>query len=147
METGSKALFFSSLVALTTIFILLTGPLVVVQNLTTTMVQIFGVLLILWAIIAKHVNKTEHTHKLPSGYFYATKGPYEIIRHPVYAGFLLIMTSIVQYEFTFLRVVAFVILIVVILLKIVREEKTMEREVKSYQEYQLKTKRIIPYLF
>jgi protein-S-isoprenylcysteine O-methyltransferase Ste14 len=147
METERKAVIFTSIAVIASLFLFITGPLFVIQNLTFVMVQIFGALLIIWAIIAKAVNKHEHKHKLPKGYFFITKGPYEILRHPIYAGFLLIMSSIVQYEFTPLRIVVFFILIGMIVLKVIREEYTMEHEIKEYSEYKAKTKRLIPFLF
>ncbi len=147
MEKDRKALLFSGMALLATLFILLTGPLYVIQNLTFVMVQIFGLLLIIWALITKEVNKSDSVNKLPKGYFFINKGPYEIIRHPMYAGILLFMSSLVQYDFTFLRIWAFLILIIALLLKIVREEHTMEHEVSGYKEYKDKTKRLIPYLF
>jgi protein-S-isoprenylcysteine O-methyltransferase Ste14 len=147
METERKALIFSGTAAVATLFIIFTGPLFVVQNLTFVMVQAFGILLIVWALISKKVFKHHHHHKLPKGYFFVTHGPYEIIRHPMYAGFLLVVSSLVQYNFTFLRILAFFILIAAIIMKIIREEYTMEQEIKEYGEYKAKTKRLIPYLF
>lgn len=147
METERKAVIFSVIAALATLFIILTGPLFVIQNLTFVLVQVFGVLLIVWALISKNIFKHHHHHHLPKGYFFVIHGPYEIIRHPMYAGFLLIVSSLVQYNFTPLRILAFLILIAVIVLKIVREEDTMEKEVKEYGEYKKKTKRLIPLVF
>lgn len=145
METERKAVVFTSIAAITSVFILLTGPLYVIQNLTFVLVQVFGLLLIVWALISKKVFK--HHHKLPKGYFFVTHGPYEIIRHPMYAGFLLIMSSLVQYNFTPLRIVAFLILIAVIILKVIREEDTLVKEIQEYGEYRKKTKRLIPLVF
>lgn len=147
METERKAVVFNIIAALATIVILITGPLLVMDNITFIMVQIFGLLLIVWALIAKKVSKHKHHHKLPKGYFFVNQGPYEIIRHPIYAGFLLIISSLVQYNFVFLRIFAFTILIAIIVLKIIREEYTMNQEIQEYKEYQAKTKRLIPYIF
>jgi protein-S-isoprenylcysteine O-methyltransferase Ste14 len=147
MEREQKAVIFNILVVIAAVVIIVTGPLFVFRNLTFWMVQIFGVLLIVWALIARRVNKNDHTHKLPEGYFFITKGPYEIIRHPMYAGLLLIMSGLVQYNLNFLRLGAFLLLVFVILLKIIREEHTMDQLVKEYHDYKLKTQRIIPYLF
>lgn len=149
METERKALVFSGIGAVAFLFILFTGPLYVVQNLTFVMVQVFGAILILWALLTRKLTKqdTEHKHHLPKGYFYVTKGPYEIIRHPIYAGFLLIVSSLVQYNFTIERIIAFLILIAMIVLKVIREEHTMAEEAKGYKEYQKDTKMLIPYFF
>ncbi len=143
METEKKAIFFNILLVITTLYILATGPFYVVENLTFVMVQVFGVLLILWALLAKKMNHT--SHKLPKGYFWVSKGPYEIIRHPIYAGYLLIVSSLVQYNFDIIRITAFFIIIAVIFLKIIREELTMQQEIKEYGDYMKNTKRIIPY--
>ena len=144
METERKALIFNGFGILASIFILLSGQLFS-QTVIYLLVQIFGLLLILWAIITAKMNKT-HKYHLPPGYFFLTKGPYEIIRHPIYAGYLLIMISFVEVEFTFLRLIALIILCVAIMMKIIREEYTMEHEVEEYKDYKLKTKALIPYL-
>ncbi len=146
MEKEKKAIIFNIVLALATVFLLITGPLYVVENLTFVMVQVFGILLILWALLSRNMNRT-HTHKLPPGYFWVSKGPYEIIRHPIYAGFLLILSSMVQYNFEIIRITLFLLIIAIIFLKIIREEDTMQKEITEYGEYMLKTKRIIPYLF
>lgn len=149
METERKALIFSGVAAAAFLFILFTGPLYVIQNLTFVLVQIFGLLLILWAVLTWKLTKQDHEHKykLPKGYFYVTKGPYEIIRHPIYAGFLLIVSSLVQYNFTIERIAAFLLLIAMIVLKVVREEHTMQEEIKEYKEHQKNTKMLIPFFF
>ncbi len=145
MDNDLKAVIFNSFGILATIFILLSGQLIS-QTAVDLLVQIFGALLIIWAAITLRVGKNDQKHDLPPGYFFFTKGPYEIIRHPVYAGYFLIMISFVEIEFTFLRFIALVILCAVIFLKIIREESTMIEAVKEYKEYKKKTKAIIPYL-
>jgi len=145
MERNTKAVIFNAIGILATVFILVSGP-IVTPTVLYILIQVFGLLLIIWALIAIKVSKKHTRHALPEGYFLITKGPYEIVRHPVYAGFLLIMVSIVEIEFTFLRLVALLILCGAILMKILREEHTMTEEVHEYKEYKEKTKAIIPYL-
>jgi len=108
------------------------------------LVQLFGFLLIIWALLTIKISKK--THKLPHGYFFIKNGPYEIIRHPVYAGYLLLIISIVEIEFNLLRLIALIILCIAVFMKILREEYTMTQDVHEYGEYKKKTKAIIPYL-
>jgi len=143
VDTDRRALIFNGFGILASIFILLSGA-IVSQVLVYLLVQVFGALLIIWAVLTIKVNKSKH--HLPKGYFHITTGPYEIIRHPVYAGYLLIMISFVEIEFTFLRLIALIILGIAILLKIIREEYTMKLKVQEYTNYMKKTKALIPYL-
>ena len=143
MDTERKALIFNGFGLLASIFILLSGA-IIPQAIVDMLVQIFGLLLIIWAAITIKAHKPKHT--LPKGYFFLDKGPYEIIRHPIYAGYLLIMISIIELDFSFLRLIALIILTVAIFMKILREEHTMTLEVDEYKEYMKKTKAFIPYL-
>lgn len=145
MESDTKAIIFNGFGILASIFILMSGNLVS-QTLIYLLVQIFSALLIIWAILTIKVSKPKHKHKLPEGYFFLESGPYEIVRHPIYAGYFLIMLSFVEIEFTFLRLVALLILSVVLMLKIIREETILTKEVHEYKHYQTKTKALIPYL-
>lgn len=145
MERDTKAVIFNAVGILATVFIFVSGPLFKLTVLYL-LIQIFGLLLIIWAILAIKAGKKHTKHSLPEGYFFIAKGPYEIVRHPVYAGFLLIMFSIVEIEFTFFRLIALLVLCAMIMMKIIREEYTMTEEIHEYKEYKKKTKALIPYL-
>ena len=119
MDTNIKALIFNSFGILASLFIFLSGP-VFTPTVLYNLIQIFGLLLIIWALITIKVSNRHHHRHLPKGYFFLDTGPYEIIRHPIYAGFLLIMFSVVEIEFTFLRLVAFIILGAALFMKIIR---------------------------
>ena len=145
MEKDKKALLFNGFGLLASLFIILSGPLIA-GAMITILVQVFGALLIVWALFTKKFNNVSQSHSLPPGYFFVEKGPYEILRHPIYAGYLLIMVSFVESEFTFLRLMALIIVVIVLLLKIIREEYTMTEKVTEYKAYKAKTKALIPYL-
>lgn len=140
-----KPKIFLGVMIASILFIVLTGPIFTFHTMITLLVQVFGILLIVWAVLVRQLDKKHHL-KLPKGAYFITHGPYEIIRHPIYAGILLIVSSFLQYEFTFLRVVAFFIFILSLVLKIIREEHILEHKVKEYKEYKKNTKSLIPYV-
>ncbi len=146
MEKDLKPKIFLGVMIASVLFISLSGPFINIHSLITLLVQIFGILLIVWALIVQRVQKSHH-QKLPKGSFFLTQGPYEILRHPIYAGLLLIVSSLLQYNLSFSRTLAFFLFIGAMVLKIIREEYILEHEVKEYKEYKKNTKSIIPYLF
>ena len=143
MERDRKSFFFNGFGILASLFILLSGKIIPTAGVDI-LVQVFGLLLIIWSLITIKVSK--HYHNLPQGYFFINHGPYEILRHPVYAGYLLIAISIVEIDFSFLRLIALLILCLCIMFKVIREEFMMTQEIKEYKEYKVKTKALIPYL-
>ncbi len=144
MWKDPKTFIINGITFLVSDFLLLSGPLLA-QSLVHLLMQVLGMLIIIWAVLAKNANKAKDAHNLPSDYFFVTAGPYEIVRHPIYLGYLFFMIGSVEDTFTFLRVIAFVVLVGMIVVKIVREEHRMIREVKEYQTYRMKTKAIIPF--
>lgn len=122
------------------VYIIFSGP-IFMGNLPFLLVQFFGLLLIVWAILARQMHKPSKQSA------FTTYGPYEIIRHPIYAGFLLIMCAFVQGYASISRFVAFLILLICVLLKILYDERQIEKEHTEYKHYQKKTHRIIPYFW
>ena len=143
MNAEQKTIILNGLVIIASILIVLSGA-IIPQTAIDIFVQFAGLLLILWAAITIKMHKPKHA--LPKGYFFLDKGPYEIIRHPIYAGYLLIMISFVEIEFTFLRFITFILLYGVIQLKIINEENIIKRKLQQYADYMQKTKALIPYL-
>jgi protein-S-isoprenylcysteine O-methyltransferase Ste14 len=146
MYSDRTLLVYSIINILLAVFIIITGPLIV-ENVSFLLVQGFGILLIVWSLIAIKINKHYHGTKLPDKIFFITHGPYEIIRHPIYAGFLLIMSGFIQGSPSVLRFLAFGILFISCLLKIIREEYILEHYIEEYPTYKKKTRLLIPYFF
>lgn len=144
MQGDRRPLIFASVIILMTLYIIFSGP-IFIGNIPFLFMQIFGLLMIGWAVLAKKMQHKKIT--LPKGYFFVTQGPYEIVRHPIWVGFLLIMCAFVQGYSSILRLFAFIILLVAVLLKILYVENVMEKEIPEYKEYKKKTHRIIPYFW
>lgn len=147
MLTDRRSIILLILQILPTLFVLTTGPLFI-QNIPFLLTQIFGFLLIGWALLARQVNKHKELAKGGArGSFLVTKGPYEIIRHPIYAGYLLVMAGYVQGYISFLRFIAFLLFLLVTLLKMEHDEHLINAREKSYEDYKTKTHRLIPYFY
>lgn len=145
MEKDTRARIFNGFGILASVVIVVSGS-IIPHAIVDLLVQVFGALMIIWALVTAIVEKNHTTTKLPKGYFFIEHGPYEILRHPIYAGYLLIMISIVETQFTFLRLISLLILCGAIWLKIIREEFIMSEDIEGYKEYKKKTKALIPYL-
>jgi protein-S-isoprenylcysteine O-methyltransferase Ste14 len=99
-----------------------------------------------WAIIIMN-KKFNIASEVISGAKLIRKGPYKIIRHPMYLSvFLVTLCWLIDY-FTYTRLIATLILYFAMILKINHEEKLLKSAFPEYEEYQSQTKRIIPYVY
>jgi protein-S-isoprenylcysteine O-methyltransferase Ste14 len=146
MVNDHKELIYLVISIIACVFIVTSSPLLI-PVLPFLLVLVFALLLIFWAILAIRMNK-QATHKhLGKAYFLIEKGPYEIIRHPIYAGILLFMFGSLQMQLTMWRFLAFILLLATILLKMTYEENVMHDKVPEYASYKKKTHKLIPYIF
>ncbi len=76
-----------------------------------------------------------------------TSGPYRWIRHPMYAAVLITMLVLVIDQPTLARLVSWVILLVVLLVKMQYEEALLARRFPEYAAYRKRTKRLIPFVY
>ena len=101
----------------------------------------------IWAILH---NKRDNFYILPEMRENAkliTTGPYRYIRHPMYFSVLLMMLPFVLATKSALFWILYVILIVVLYLKAIKEESLWQRyRSKEYTLYKNKTKAIIPFI-
>ena len=74
-------------------------------------------------------------------------GPYQWLRHPMYAAVVLAALGAAISHATLWHTVVFLALIVVLLLKIHREEQFLLATYDNYADYKSKTKALIPFLY
>ncbi len=112
------------------------------------LIQVVGLALGLWGIVAMKIGNFNVQPEVKQTAVFVTKGPYKIIRNPMYSGLILFFGVSVAYNFSLLRLGVFLTLITVLLLKIFMEEDFLAQKFdKNYASYKEKTFRLIPYIF
>lgn len=78
---------------------------------------------------------------------FVRSGVFAFIRHPMYAGVLLISTTLIWQFFSWDRLVSGLILTAIFVIKIRLEEKILEAKFSEYNDYQQNTNRLIPFIW
>lgn len=144
--TNLKAflLFFVQYLSLVILFV--TGP-VFPGSPLPLIFYIAGWILGIWSILAMGMgNINAGPDPLPGGRL-VSRGPYAVIRHPMYASILLVFVPLLLDHFTIPRLFIMMMLIINLLLKIRYEENQMELSYcNKYREYSAGTWQLIPYV-
>ena len=75
-------------------------------------------------------------------------GPYAIVRHPMYVGTIVMVIGIALGLGSWWALLFFAIGVPVLVIRILDEEKVLEKELAGYKEYEQKVRyRLIPYLW
>jgi protein-S-isoprenylcysteine O-methyltransferase Ste14 len=75
-------------------------------------------------------------------------GPYGIVRHPMYSGLLVLLLSLPLALGSCIAIPVFVLLIVTLIFRLLREEKTLRQELPGYSEYCQRSRfRLVPFLW
>lgn len=142
-----KNFIFSLLQFLLLFYLFLSGPLYIF-SIPFILIQGVSILLIIWAILVKQLNKRPASSRAPRGVYLVTGGPYEIVRHPILAGLLLFVINYSQGYYSIFQYLAFLLFLIIILLRINRDEELTQRFFKhKYSEYKKRVKRLIPYIY
>jgi protein-S-isoprenylcysteine O-methyltransferase Ste14 len=76
-----------------------------------------------------------------------TTGPYQFIRHPMYAFALLLIWASILGHLSIINIVIGLIVTGVSVIRMLTEEQFLQARYPDYAEYSRKTKRVIPFIF
>ncbi|NIP38641.1 MAG: hypothetical protein GWO07_07730 [Candidatus Dadabacteria bacterium] len=127
------------------VFILLTGN-IVPRSFVFLVVYVLAISLGLWAVWTINYKNFRLTPNFPKDARILAKGPYKIIRHPMYSCVLLITLMLVIDDFSFIRIAVWLILFINMYIKLIYEENLITDRNSDYLIYKRGTKRLIPFI-
>jgi protein-S-isoprenylcysteine O-methyltransferase Ste14 len=126
--------------------IALTGPLFP-RNLLLLAVELLGFGLGAWAVLVMGIGRFNITPEPLEDSRLVTRGPYRLIRHPMYLALLLVTLPLVITAFTPFRLATWLALLVDLLLKLNYEERLLAEKLVGYPDYMRRSFRLLPYLY
>lgn len=139
-----KILVFFQFVSL--FAIMFSGP-VMAGNIWMKGVQLMAVFLGFWAVYVMKIGNFNIAPVPVKNGVFKSSGPYRLIRHPMYTSIFIFVVPELIDQFSYFRLVSFVILLITLLIKMKYEEKRLILHFSQYETYMKQTKRIIPYIF
>lgn len=106
-----------------------------------------SILLLLWAILAMQTSKLRVRPEPLASATLITKGPYKLVRHPMYTAVLIGCAALLIHEFSIIRLLMFITLTLVLLIKLNWEEKMLNEKFIDYKNYTKTSYKLIPFLY
>ena len=85
--------------------------------------------------------------EIPESHKLNTSGIYKYVRHPMYTSVILMTLLWVWNDFSLMRFIIWIILLIDMIFKLKLEERLLTVAYPEYEEYIKKTKMFIPYLY
>jgi len=126
--------------------ILAATGIVIPSNIFLIILIISSFLLAAWAMIVMKFYFNAAPEIL-QGAKLRTGGPYRLIRHPMYTSLIILGGAWIINDFSYFRLMVYVILIINQVIKLTHEEKFLLEKFPEYKEYRKSTKRIIPFIY
>ena len=103
---------------------------------------------VMWAVVLKQNAYLSRTIKVEEGQKVVDKGLYGIVRHPMYTATIFLFLSMPLVLGSMVAFFVFLLYPVLIVTRIIYEEKVLEKELDGYVEYKKKVKyRLIPFIW
>ncbi len=109
--------------------------------------MLLGFILGVWAILVMGNGNLNVPPDVMEHARLVSRGPYKLIRHPMYTAILLFVVPIIIYDYNLIRLILLGVLIIDLVFKLHYEEKSLLQKFSEYESYRRRTWRIIPYLY
>ncbi len=127
-------------------YILTSAP-AIADDYSGILIEAAGVFLAIVAIFTIGIGNINITPTPKTDGYLVTSGPYSVVRHPMYLAQLVSLLPLVFDYFSWIRLGVFLLLVVVLILKIVYEEKRLRQQFPEYAEYASRTKKLLPFVY
>ncbi|MBL6962744.1 MAG: isoprenylcysteine carboxylmethyltransferase family protein [Bacteroidetes bacterium] len=127
-------------------FLFVTGS-VFSDNGILLLIQLSGIFLGIWALFSMGKGNINISPDLKLNAVLIIKGPYRLLRHPMYLAIILMVFPLLIDHFTLLRLIVFILLIADLIYKLHWEEKLLLKHFSEYSEYRKKSSRLIPFIY
>ena len=108
--------------------------------------EVAGIVLGVWAFITMGWRNMNISPMVKEGARLVTKGPYRLIRHPMYLALLLIIWPLIIDQYSAFRLIAAIILTANLVVKMFYEEHLLRKHFAGYELYMRTTYRLIPFV-
>ena len=115
------------------------SPLVILGQLAAVVLAVSGRI----AFRKQQISVTAH----PSDGPLVRSGPYRFIRHPMYAGVLLLIWVSILGHLSLVGILIGLIVLTNIVLRVEAEESLLKSRYSEYADYMRQTKKLVPFLY
>ena len=122
---------------------------IVLPNIVTIISSIvFIISYLLYGEVLRENTYLSRTIEVSDNQKVVDTGLYGIVRHPMYTITIVLFLSIPLILGSIISFIIFLIYPIIIIVRILNEEKVLERDLKGYKDYEKKVKyRLIPYIW
>jgi protein-S-isoprenylcysteine O-methyltransferase Ste14 len=122
-----------------------TGQFALWIHLTGAIGAMLGSLIFTWSMVSNRFFSTQVRIQEERNHTVATAGPYQIVRHPGYVGFILQYLSIPLILGGIWGLIPAGIMAILFIIRTALEDATLQKELAGYREYTAKVKfRLLP---
>jgi protein-S-isoprenylcysteine O-methyltransferase Ste14 len=108
--------------------------------------QIAAALFMLWARLTFGLRSFHAAADTTEGEL-VTRGPYAIVRNPIYAAVILFVWTGVAVHFSILSALLGLVVFAGMMIRILIEERFLRSRYREYGEYTKRVKRLVPFVF